>query len=249
MRKALILAAGEGTRLRPVTYSRPKALVEIARVALLDHTLALLHTHGVREVAINLHYRPADIPRFAGDGSDWGLQITYLEEPTLLGSGGTIRALRDFLSETFFLIYGDVLTDVDLTALADRHRGAGADLTCLLHRVPDPWNKGVAELGEGGCIRRFVEKPPRGEEPGNLVAAGVYVAEPSIIDVIPEGVPCDFGTDAVPALLSCGLRIAGEVLPDSAYLRDIGTHDEYTTAQADAATGRIHLLPRTAAPG
>ncbi|MCL4543817.1 MAG: nucleotidyltransferase family protein [Chloroflexi bacterium] len=249
MRKALILAAGEGTRLRPVTYSRPKALVEIAGVPLLDHTLALLHTHGVREVAINLHYRPADIPRFAGDGSDWGLQITYLEEPDLLGSGGTIRALHDFLCETFFLIYGDVLTDIDLTALANYHRETGADLTCLLHRVPDPWNKGVAELGEGGDIRRFVEKPPRGEEPGDLVAAGVYVVEPSIIDVIPDCVPCDFGTDAVPALLSSGLRIAGEVLPDGIYLRDIGTLEEYATAQADAATGCVHLMQRTAAPG
>lgn len=242
--KALVLAAGEGTRLRPLTADRPKALVEINGIPLLEHLLALLHCHGVREVAINVHYRAQEIVRFAGDGRAWGLRISYLEEKTLLGSGGTVRALRTFLSEPFFLIYGDVLTNLDLSYLARRHTEGGGVLTCLLHRVPDPWNKGVAELDNEGRIVHFAEKPLQGTGPSDLAAAGIYVAEPAIIAAIPEETPCDFGATVVPAVLARGMRVVGEELIPEIYLRDIGTLEEYARAQQDAALGRVRVLRR-----
>ncbi|MGI8916195.1 MAG: nucleotidyltransferase family protein [Chloroflexota bacterium] len=245
IQQAVVLAAGEGTRLRPLTLRCPKALVEIAGVPLLDHSLTLLAQHGVRHVAINLHYLPEKIVEFVGDGSAWGLAIQYLhEQPALLGSGGTLRALAPLLRAPFFLLYGDVLTNADLSGLARQHAARRAALTCLLHRVPDPWNKGVADLAPDGRIRRFVEKPPRGEEPGDLAAAGIYVVDPALLAVIPVTPPCDFGADVVPAALAAGLTIYGESAPSDTYICDIGTHEALAQAQADVAAGRVGMLHR-----
>ena len=245
IRRAVVLAAGEGTRLRPLTLTRPKALVEVGGVPLLEHLLALLAAHGVRQVAINLHYQSDAIVQFAGDGHDWGLQITYLhEQPDLLGSGGTLRALATFLTEPFFLLYGDVLTDADLTALAREHQARKAALTCLLHRVPDPWTKGVADLAPDGRLRRFVEKPPRGTEPGDLVAAGIYVVDPALLAVTPDVSPCDFGSDVVPAALAAGLVVYGQAATAATYICDIGTHAALAAAEADVAAGRVQMLRR-----
>lgn len=241
VRRAVVLAAGEGTRLRPLTLDRPKALVPVGGAPVLDHILAHLAAHGVTEVAINLYYLPEAIELFVGDGRRWGLAVRYLREPRLLGSGGTLRALAPWLDEPFFLIYGDVVTDADLAALAKEHERNGAALTCLLHRVPDPWNKGVAELAPDGCIRRFVEKPPRGEEPGDLAAAGVYVVEPAVVGVIPDGVPCDFGGDVVPAALAAGLPVYSSE-QSAAYILDIGSPAALAAGDADAAAGRVRLL-------
>lgn len=245
IRSAVVLAAGEGTRLRPLTLSRPKALVDLAGVPLLDHSLALLAQHGVQRVTINLHYLPEAIVEYVGDGSAWGLAVQYLhEQPQLLGSGGTLRALADGLREPFFLIYGDVLTDADLTTLAKEHADRKAALTCLLHAVPDPWTKGVADLAPDGRLRRFVEKPQRGEEPGNLVAAGVYVANPALLAVIPDRLPCDFGGDVIPAALAVGLPLYGVLAAPDTYICDIGTHAALATARADVTAGRVRLPHR-----
>ena len=243
--RAVLMAGGEGTRLRPLTLTRPKALVEVGGVPLLEHLLALLVGHGVRQVAINLHYLPDAIVEFAGDGSAWGLQLTYLREQLhLLGSGGTLRALADFLTEPFFLLYGDVLTDADLTALTREHQARRAALTCLLHHVPDPWTKGVADLAPDGRLRRFVEKPPRGSEPGDLVAAGIYVVDPALLAVIPDVLPCDFGSDVVPAALAAGLAVYGQVATTAIYICDIGTHAALAAAEADVLARRVRLLRR-----
>lgn len=243
IRKAVVLAAGAGTRLRPLTLTRPKALVEIAGVPLLEHVLALLARHHVGQVAINLHYLPEAITAFAGDGAAWGVRATYLRERRLLGSGGTLKALGAWLDAPFFLLYGDVLTDVDLTALAEEHARRGAALTCLLHRVADPWTKGVAELAPDGRIRRFVEKPARGTEPGDLVAAGVYVVSPAVVAAAPATVPCDFGADVVPAALAAGLPIYGSTA-GKPYICDIGTPQALREAQDAVANGSMHVLQR-----
>jgi mannose-1-phosphate guanylyltransferase / phosphomannomutase len=250
IRRAVILAAGEGTRLRPLTLTRPKALIEVAGVPVLEHLLALLSGHGVRQVAINLHYLPEAITDFAGDGGGWGLTVSYLrEEPHLLGSGGTLRALAQagFLSEPFFLLYGDVLTDIDLQWLAEQHRARRAALTCLLHRVPDPWTKGVADLAPDGRLRRFVEKPPRGQEASDLVAAGIYLADPALTPVIPAITPCDFGSDVVPVAIAAGLPVYG-IQAAGAYICDIGTPEALAGAQRDSAAGRITMYRRGMGP-
>lgn len=241
IRRAIVLAAGEGTRLRPLTLSRPKALVPVGGVPVLDHILAHLSHHGVREAAINLFYLPEAITSFVGDGRRWGLDVRYLHEPRLLGSGGTLRALANLLDEPFYLVYGDVVTDADLAALAEEHEARRAALTCLLHHVPDPENKGIAALAPDGRIRRFVEKPPRGQEPGDLAAAGVYVVGPAVVSVVPERTPCDFGGDVVPAALAAGLPVYGSVQP-AAYILDIGSPAALAAGDADAAAGRVRLL-------
>lgn len=241
--KAVVLAAGEGTRLRPLTSTRPKALVDIAGVPLLEHLLALLALHHVGQVAINLHYLPEAIVEFVGDGAAWGLQVTYLREPQLLGSGGALSALSAWLDAPFFLLYGDVLTNVDLTALAGEHARRGAALTCLLHRVADPWTKGVADLAPDGRIRRFVEKPARGAEPGDHVAAGVYVVSPEVVAAAPRMAPCDFGADVVPAALAAGLPVYGSTA-GKPYICDIGTPQALRAAQDAVANGTMRLLQR-----
>lgn len=245
VRRAVVLAAGQGTRLRPFTLTTPKALVPIAGIPLLDHLLCLLANHGVQEVAINLHHLPDAILDFIGDGKAWGMRAHVLHEEHLLGSGGTLRALRWFLREPFLLMYGDVLTDVDLGKLVADHMAFGADLTCLLHRVADPWTKGVADLAPDGRLRRFVEKPRRGDEPGDCVAAGVYVASPAVVAVVPPHVPCDFGADVLPALLAAHMPVYGAMASATSYIRDIGTLAALAAAEADVANGRVRLCSRT----
>lgn len=244
VRRAVVLVGGEGTRLRPFTLTHPKALVEVGGVPLLEHLLALLARHGVEHAALNLHYLPEAIRRFVGDGGAWGLEVTYVWEPRLLGSGGTLKALSDFLEAPFFLLYGDVLTDVDLGALARRHQARRAALTCLLHRVPDPWTKGVAEVAPDGRLRRFVEKPPRGTVTADLVAAGVYVVDPAVLAAIPDQQPCDFGADVVPAVLAAGLPVYGDVATDT-YVCDVGTPEALAAARTAAAAGQVTLLRRS----
>lgn len=244
VRRALILAAGAGTRLRPLTRTRPKAMVEIAGVPLLEHLLCLLASHHVGQVAINLHHLPEAIEAFAGNGRAWGLDICYLREPRLLGSGGTLRAAAAFLSEPWFLLYGDVLTDVDLGAMAALHDGTGAALTCLLHHVPDPWNKGIAEVATEGRVRHFVEKPPPGSASGNLAAAGIYVCSPAIVSHVPARSPCDFGGDVVPAVLAAGCRVQGFLAGEATYVRDIGTLASLEAARHDAANGKVLMRSR-----
>jgi len=248
VRRALILAAGEGTRLRPFTNTRPKALIEIAGVPLLDHLLCLLASNNVEQVAINVHYLPEAIETFTGNGKSWGLDICYFREPRLLGSGGTLRAAAAFLTEPWFLVYGDVLTNVDLGAMAAMHDSTGASLTCLLHHVPDPWAKGVAELATDGRIRRFVEKPSPGSEPGNLAAAGIYVCSPAILPVVPPHLPCDFGGDVVPAVLAARRRVQGFLAGDATYVRDIGTIASLAAACQDVANGTVPMWSRRSRP-
>jgi NDP-sugar pyrophosphorylase family protein len=237
--KALILAAGEGTRLRPLTLDRPKPMVPLGGRPLLEYLVGLVRHHGVTQVAINLHYRPERITEFFGDGRH-GVAITYSPEEQLLGSAGAARKLREFLDEPFFVLYGDVLTDMDLTALAERHRVAGAMATVALHEVPDPERCGIAQLGHGGQIVRFVEKPPASLGVGNLANTGIYVVEPAVLDLVPDGIPFDFGTHLFPQLIDLGHPLLG--VRTDAYVKDIGSIDRYTEADADLRAHRVRTF-------
>ena len=160
--KAIILAAGEGTRLRPLTRDKPKPMLPLGGQPLIGRLVALLREHGVTDIAVNLHHRPEAIRAYLGDGSSFGVRVTYSYEDTLLGSAGAVKKLEPFFDESFFVLYGDVLTDIDLTALAARHGDCGAALTMALHETDEPSRCGIAEVDGRGIVQRFREKPRAG---------------------------------------------------------------------------------------
>ncbi len=237
--KALILAAGEGRRLRPLTLERPKPMLPLGGRPLLEHLVVLLRYHGVREIAINLHYKAQCVVEHFGQGEKLGVSITYSHEERLLGSAGAARRIAWFLTEPFYVLYGDVLTDVNLTALARQHHELGGVATLALYRVDDPSRCGVVELSDGGRIRSFREKPPTGEAAGNLASAGVYVLDPEGLQYVPETRPYDFGGDLFPDLLARGLPLYGQESQD--YFLDIGSVERYRQAEVDLARKMVKV--------
>jgi NDP-sugar pyrophosphorylase family protein len=241
VRRALVLAAGEGTRLRPLTLDRPKPMLPIAGRSLLERTIEWLRSAGICSIAINLHYFPQAITEQLGDGSRLGVQLTYSYEETMLGTAGAVRRLaRYFAGEPFVVVYGDVLTDLDLRRLVREHLGhLSADkqtaVTMSLYHVDNPCEVGLVDLQSGGRITRFVEKPKPHEVFTDLASAGVLVAQPDIIEHIPAETFYDFGRDLFGTLLRAGRSIYGSVIPDGTYLLDIGTPEKYARAQADWA--------------
>ncbi|HLI27388.1 MAG TPA: sugar phosphate nucleotidyltransferase [Chloroflexota bacterium] len=234
--RALLLAAGEGTRLRPLTADRPKPMLPVAGKPLLAHLVELLRQHGITELAINLHYCPTVITDYFGDGRQFGVQITYSYEPTLLGTAGAARQLAWFFDRTFLVLYGDVLTDLNLTALLEWHRAHEARATLALYEVDDPTRCGIVELDADDRITRFVEKPAAAAGLGRLANAGAYVLEPAVLAAVPPGRPCDFGRDVFPALLARGAALYG--YRTDSYVLDIGSPERYTQANADLSAGR-----------
>jgi NDP-sugar pyrophosphorylase family protein len=234
--KALVLAAGEGTRLRPLTLDRPKPMLPIAGRPVLDHLVRLLRWHGVREIAVNLHYRPEVIVDYFADGDDFGVSIHYSHEEHLLGSAGAARQLSSFFDQTFFVLYGDVLTNVDLTAMAARHRATEALATLALYEVEDSSRCGMVATRADGRVTQFVEKPAPGLASGMLANAGIYVLEPAALRYIPDGPTYDFGQDLFPDLLARGLPVYA--CPAAGYVLDIGSLDRYAQAEADVVHGR-----------
>lgn len=228
--KAMILAAGEGRRLRPLTDVVPKPMLRVGGRALLAHLIALLRAHGVRQVAINLHHRPAAITDYFGEGAGFGVKITYSREERLLGSAGAVKRLQPFFRDgAFFVLYGDVLTDIDLGALYAYHSRQRAKLTMALYEADDPARCGIARIDGTGRVLDFVEKPSRAKAPSRWANAGIYVVEPDVLDLVPTDRPFDFGNDLIPLLLERGLAVFG--WPTDALVLDIGSPERYLLAQ------------------
>jgi mannose-1-phosphate guanylyltransferase len=231
--KAVILAAGVGSRLRPLTDTCPKPMLPIAGRPLLARTLDWLRAGGVAESALNLHHLPDVVRAGLGDGSAWGMTLRYSYEPELLGSAGALRTIAErfpgWLDQTFALIYGDMLCDIDLAELLAAHKSARAILTLALKHTATPRTQGMIELDPAGRVCRFVEKPTDWSG-GNLANAGVYLCEPAVLNIIPAGFS-DFGHDIIPALLTANAAVCGHLA--TGYLLDIGTPDAYTQAQCD----------------
>jgi NDP-sugar pyrophosphorylase family protein len=246
--KAMILAAGEGTRLRPLTLDRPKPMLPLGGKPLLEHLLRWLHSYGVCQIAINLHHQPEAITSHFGDGHRFGVSITYSYEEQLLGTAGAVKRVQSFFDETFVVVYGDVFTNLDLSRLihfhnAHREEGmrdgtAGAAvgspdpfLTLALYRVDNPSSCGLAEVDDRGRVTRFVEKPSPEEVFTNMANAGVVVLEPGVLEHIPPATFCDFGRDLFPRLLERAIPLYGCPLRDGEFLIDIGTPASYRRAQ------------------
>ena len=241
--KALVLAAGEGTRLRPYTADRPKPMVPIAGVPMIDFALTWLSKHGISEVAINLHYKPESLVAHVGSGERFGLQVMYSHEPELLGSAGALRPLRDYFASAseFVVLYGDVLTNFNLREAIDRHRSARADLTIVLTTVDDPTRAGIVELDANERVCRFVEKPAPNEVFSPWANAGVYVCGPRVFEFVEDAQPRDFGRHVIPAMLNgervvCGIRT-------SALVVDIGSPERMTEASLLARRGAFGDFP------
>jgi NDP-sugar pyrophosphorylase family protein len=238
--KALILAAGLGTRLGMLTRDQPKPMLHLAGRPLLEHTIALLHAHGVRDVAINLHFYPDIIRAYFGDGSAFGVRLVYSEERLLLGTAGAAKRLQAFLNEPFYVMYGDVLTDIDLSELADWHCSVDADLTMALYRVEDPTRAGIVEVDGDGRVVRFVEKPRPAAVFSDLANSGILIVQPRVLDGLPTGAPLDFGQHVIPRLIRAGRPVYGRLA--SGYIVDIGSPERYVQAESDVAAGRVRLV-------
>ena len=231
--KAMILAAGEGTRLRPLTLKTPKALLPVAGVPLIEHILLWLKRHSISEVALNLHHLGDKISDFLGDGSRLGMKVVYSKEENILGTAGGVKRMEHFFDGTFAVVYGDTLTDFDLGAMLRFHRIKNSMATIALLELNNPWEVGVVEINKEGQILNFVEKPPRGSEPSNLSSGGIYILEKSIFDYIPvDGAP-DFGYDVFPKLTELKLPVYGYIMKPEDYWIDIGSIGKYEKANKD----------------
>jgi mannose-1-phosphate guanylyltransferase len=234
-RQALILAAGEGVRLRPLTLTRPKPMLPVSERPLLEHLVTLLRDQGIRDIAINLHYLGEVIRAHFDDGAHWGVHIEYCVEDTLLGSAGTMRRLRNYFAGTFAVIYGDLYTNADVGALAAFHRQRRALLTMALHEADEPTREGIVAVDPAtGRVTRFLEKPAPDAVFSRLANAGIFTVEPEAIDVLPpDRLPCDIGHDLIPALLAAGAPVFGLAL--DGFVLDIGSPERYQEACAVAA--------------
>lgn len=232
--KAFLLAAGLGTRLRPLTDRVPKCLVPVGGRPMLAHWLTLLERHGFSDVLVNVHHLPEQVRAFCA-GLTSGPRVTLFEEPQLLGSGGTVRANREWVDDgrPFLIAYADNLTDADLGALVATHTRQSALLTMALFRAPEPRRCGIAEIeggGREGRIVSFEEKPDRPRS--NLANAGIYLTDVRIVDLIPKRRPADFGYDVLPGLTG---RMYGWTT-DARFI-DVGTPESYARAQREV----LHL--------
>ncbi len=238
--KAMVLAAGLGTRLRPLTDLISKPMIPIANKPVMEHIIELLVEHDFDEVVCNLHWYPEAIKDYFGDGSKYNIKITYSYEPELLGTAGGVKKVEAFFEgQTFLILSGDALTDIDLTELMDFHRKKGGICTLVLTEVDDPSQYGVVIIDDESRITGFQEKPLMGEAKSSLANSGIYVFEPDIFSHIPYGSFYDFGRDLYPKLLEAGVAYYG--YKHDRYWNDVGSLDQYQQGNFDALEGKVKL--------
>ena len=242
--RAMVLAAGLGTRLRPLTYEITKPMVPVLDRPVMEHILDLLERHGFERVIANTHYFPESIEEYFGE------RISYRFEQELLGTAGGVRACRDFFGdEPFLVISGDALTDIDLSALAARHRESGGIATLSVKKVPDTREYGVVLHDREGRITGFQEKPAPEEALSDLGNCGIYVFSPEIFDYFPDRPFADWAQDVFPALLANDVPF--HIHEVAEYWNDVGSLAELRQGTFDALEGelRLDLAGEELAPG
>ena len=236
--RALVLAGGFGTRLRPLTFTRPKHLLPIANVPHIDHVMTLLLRHGIEDVVLLTSYLADAFADVTARAENRGMSLQTTLEPEPLGTAGAFKNAQDHVGDEAFVAFnGDVLTTVDLGRVIEWHRARGAEATIVLHEVDDPSAFGTVPTDDDGKVLGFIEKPAPGEAVTNLINAGIYVFEPSVLDRIPGGRPWSAEHQLFPQLVEDGTLYA--VSDDDAYWLDIGTPDKYREANLDALRGRF----------
>jgi mannose-1-phosphate guanylyltransferase len=233
--QALILAGGEGTRLRPLTSTVPKPVVPLVDRPLIAYMLEWLRRHGVDDVVMSCGYLASGVRNVLGDGAAFGLRLRYVEEREPLGTGGALKLAEPLLDERFFMLNGDTLTDLDLTAQVERHEAAGATATLGLIPVADPSAYGLVRIGEDGAVLAFLEKPSPDQIDTDLISGGVYVLEREVLALMPPFGPCSIERDVFPQLVGHGLL----GVPSDAYWLDIGTPARYLEATFDILEGEV----------
>ncbi len=236
--KAMILAAGEGTRLRPLTLHTPKPMLPVAGRPTLEWIFLWLRFHGIREFIVNLHHEPEPVMHHFGNGQRYGVQLTYSVEPTLLGTAGGIKRVERLFTQPFVVVYGDVLTDMDFGQLLRFHQSQGAEphITLSLYRVANPQECGIVEVDDRHRVTRFVEKPPPDQIFSELANAGVLIIDPPLLASVPSQGFSDIARDLLPLLLRQGVPLYGRPIEESVYLIDIGTPEKYERVQHEWPT-------------
>ncbi len=234
------MAGGEGTRLRPMTANQPKPLLPVANRPIMEHVLRLLKRHGFEETVVTVQFLAALVRNYFGDGEDVGMRLQYATEESPLGTAGSVKNAEDALrDDTFLVISGDALTDMDLSEMVRFHRDNGALVTVGLTRVPDPLEFGIVITEEDGKIQRFLEKPTWGQVFSDTVNTGVYIMEPEVLAEVSAKESVDWSHDVFPKLLQRGAPIYGWV--SDRYWEDVGTHESYLKANTDVLARRVEV--------
>lgn len=247
--KAVIMAGGEGTRLRPLTCNKPKPMVPVANKPVMEHIIELLQEHSIKDIAVTLQYMPQVIKDYFGDGKDRNVNLQYFVEDKPLGTAGSVKNAEDFLDETFIVISGDALTDVDIDKAVEFHRKKGAIATLVLKKVDIPLDYGVVVTNEEGRITKFLEKPSWSEVFSDTVNTGIYILSPEIFSYFQKGIFYDFSRDLFPELLRDGKPMYGYVTEN--YWCDIGDLRAYNQANIDTLNKSVSVkIPyKSAKPG
>ena len=237
--RAVVMAGGEGTRLRPLTSNQPKPMVPIVGKPCMEHIIELLRDHGFEDIVITVAFLPQAIRSYFGDGENLGVNIEYSVEESPLGTAGSVRLASDRLDETCLVISGDALCDIDLSKIVEAHKAKGADVTIGLKSVENPLEFGIVVTDEDGRVERFLEKPSWGQVFSDTINTGIYVLEPEVLRHIPTDRPYDFSKELFPLLLEMGRPIYGHVC--EGYWQDIGNLDQYRQANFDALDEKVRL--------
>ena len=237
--KAVVMAGGEGTRLRPLTSNQPKPMVPIVGKPCMEHILELLRHHGFEDVLITVAFMPQAIRSYFGSGESLGMNIEYSVEESPLGTAGSVRLASGRIDDTCLVISGDALCDFDLSQITEFHREKGAAVTIGLKSVENPLEFGIVVTDEDGRVERFLEKPSWGQVFSDTINTGIYVIEPEVLRHVPVNVPFDFSKDLFPLLLEMGRPLYGFVC--DGYWQDIGNLDQYRQANFDALDEKVRL--------
>jgi mannose-1-phosphate guanylyltransferase len=234
--KAVILVGGLGTRLRPLTWHTPKALVPVLNRPFLEHVLARLKEHGVGEIILAISNLAEEIEARLGDGSRLRLKISYASEKTALGTAGAVRNASEYLADSFFVLNGDTYSDLDFSAMLRFHHMHHSRVTIALTPVEDPTQYGLIETEIDGRVKRFLEKPKKEEITTNMINAGTYILEPEVLDLIPRGQEYSFERQLFPGMLAGGEPVYA--FPSEGYWIDIGSPEKYMRFNFDLLAGK-----------
>src|SRR5918992_5127969 len=235
------MAGGQGTRLRPLTSNQPKPMLPIVGRPMMEHVLRLLRGHGTTDVVATVQFLGSVIRTYFGDGSDLGISLAYATEQEPLGTAGSVKNAEPFLDDTFLVMSGDHVTDLDLSAAAEFHRQREAAATVILRHVDDPLEFGIVITDDDGRIDRFLEKPGWGEVFSDTINTGIYILQPEVLQFIPQGEEFDFAKDLFPLLLDKGLPLYGFVA--DGYWADVGHLDAYLEVHRDILDRKVRITP------
>ncbi len=239
IKQAVILIGGLGTRLRPLTYQRPKALLPLLNRPLIAYEIELFARHGIRDLIMAISYQADEIKAALGDGSRWGVRLHYVEEKERLDTAGAIKNAADLIDGPFFACNGDIVYDVDLSAMARAHLDSGACLTLCLRRVEDVSAYGLIQCGEAGRVVAFREKVSRDKTGRNTVNSGFYAMDPRVLQYVPQGASYSNETQLFPGLLEAGEPVRGWLPPHEGYWSDVGRIETYLQTHTDLLRGAV----------